>query len=42
MTALEAIAAMVRCGYLYLNQADKAPGYEPPTVIQGLFVIPNI
>lgn len=35
MTALEAIAPMVKCGYLYLNQADNAPGYDPPIVMNG-------
>jgi hypothetical protein len=33
MTALEAIAPTVKCGNLDLNQADNAPGYDPPTVI---------
>lgn len=33
MTALDARAPTVKWGYLYLNQADKAPGYDPPTVI---------
>lgn len=36
ITADEAIAPMVKCGYLYLNQALKAPGYEPPIVIHGV------
>jgi hypothetical protein len=36
ITALEAIAPTVKWGYLDLNQADKAPGYDPPTVIHLL------
>jgi len=36
MTALEASAPTVRCGYFDLNHAERAPGYEPPIVIQGL------
>jgi hypothetical protein len=36
MTALEAMAPTVRWGYLDLNQAERAPGYEPPMVIQEL------
>jgi hypothetical protein len=40
-TALEAIAPIVKWGYLYLYQADSAPGYEPPTEIQGLLVTPK-
>ena len=35
MTALEATAAITRCGYLYLNQAARAPAYDPPAIIQG-------
>ena len=31
-TAEEAKAPTVRWGYLYRNQADSAPGYDPPTV----------
>jgi len=34
-TPLEEIAPTVKCGYLYLNHATIAPGYEPPTTIQG-------
>lgn len=34
---------IVKWLYRYLNQADKAPGYEPPIVITGVFyVIPNL
>ena len=36
-TALEAIAPIVICGYLFLNQAERAPGYDPPIVIHGFF-----
>jgi len=36
ITAELAIAPTVRWGYLYLNQALIAPGYEPPIVIQGV------
>lgn len=36
MTALDARAPTVRWGYLDLNQAERAPGYEPPMVIQEL------
>ena len=36
MTALEANASTVRWGYLALNQAERAPGYEPPIVIHLL------
>jgi hypothetical protein len=36
ITADEAIAPTVKCGYLYLNQALKAPGYDPPIVTQGV------
>lgn len=35
MTALEARAPTVRCGYFDLNHAESAPGYDPPIVIQG-------
>jgi hypothetical protein len=41
-TALDAIAPIVRCGYLYLNQAESAPGYEPPMVIHGFLFTLNI
>lgn len=37
MTALDAIAPTVKCGNFDLNQADKAPGYDPPTVTHLLF-----
>jgi hypothetical protein len=33
MTALEARAPTVRCGYFDLNHAESAPGYDPPIVI---------
>jgi hypothetical protein len=36
-TALDAKFPTVKCGYLNLNQADRAPGYEPPTAIHGIF-----
>jgi hypothetical protein len=36
MTPLEAIAPTVKCGYLDLNQAERAPGYDPPIVIHLL------
>lgn len=39
-TALEPIAPIVRWGYLFLNHADNAPGYDPPIVIQGFYPIP--
>jgi hypothetical protein len=35
MTAEEARAPTVKNGYLDLNHADIAPGYDPPIVIQG-------
>jgi len=33
MTADEARAPKAICGYLFLNQLDIAPGYDPPIVI---------
>lgn len=38
-TADEARAPTVKCGYLYLNQADKPPGYDPPIVIHGISLV---
>ncbi len=35
ITPLDDKAPIVKWGYLYLNQADSAPGYEPPIVIHG-------
>ena len=39
MEGLEAKAPTVKCAYLALNQADKAPAYPTPAVIHLVLTV---